>query len=418
MKTPALLTTVLLSTVLLSAAEISAPAEASNALGLDLFRREAAKSGGNILLSPYSIQSALCMAMTGAAGKTEEEMARVLHLEGKTGAAPKDVAALRDAMEKAAETSAKEAKKGKKYGANYQPLQLRVANRLFGRKEYPFHPDFLKSTETLWHAPLEALDFSKAEAARTHINGWVEQQTEKRIRDLIPAGGVNAGTRLVLVNALYFKAAWAEEFFAKSTKPLPFHAGGTTAVTVSTMSQTENFGYAKEPGFTAVSLPDTGYELQFLILLPDTKGGLPALEKNINAARFAKLSNLSTSREVQLFLPKFKIEPPAMSLTEHLKSLGMRTAFDVPAGSADFSRMAPRTPQEYLMISGVFHKTFLALDEKGTEAAAAAAVPTFGTSFDERPNPIEVRVDHPFLFAIQHRKSGLCLFLGRVNDPR
>jgi len=167
-----------------------------------------------------------------------------------------------------------------------------------------------------------------------------------------------------------------------------------------------------------VSLPYTGYGLQFLILLPDAKDGLPAFEKNINAGQFAKLCKLPDEREVQIYLPKFKIEPAAVDLTGHLQSLGMKTAFDVPAGSADFSGMAPRTPKEYLSISGVFHKTFLALDEKGTEAAAATAVPTYGASDRVPPKPIEVCVDHPFLFAIQHRESGLCLFLGRVNDPR
>jgi len=419
MKIPSLLFTVLF-TPMLTVAELSPPAEAANALGLDLYRLEGAKTPGNLLLSPYSIQSTLCMTLGGADGITKEEMARVLHLDGKSDAAPQELAALRQALEKAAETSAKQAAQAKKYGGNFEPLQLRVANRLFGRTGYPFHPDFLKSTETLWRAPLEAIDFGKAEAARTHINGWVEQQTEKRIRDLIPKGGVNEGTRLVLVNALYFKAAWAEEFRAQATKPLPFHAGGTTAVNVPTMYQQENFGYAKEQGFTAVTMPYTGRQLQFLVLLPDAKDGLAALEKSVSAAQLAKLSKLSTEREVQLYLPKFKIEPPTVALAEHLQSLGMKTAFDVPPGSADFSRMAPRTPQEYLFISAVFHKTFLALDEKGTEAAAATAVAMAGASAapQEKPKPVEVRVDHPFLFAIQHRESGLCLFLGRVTDPR
>src|SRR5687768_6789451 len=190
MKIPALLFTVMFAPML-SAAELFPPAEAANALGLDLYRLEGAKSPGNLILSPYSIQSALCMTLGGADGVTKEEMARVLHLDGKSDAAPGELAALRQALEKAAETSAKQAAQAKKYGGSFEPLQLRVANRLFGRTGYPFHPDFLKSTETLWRAPLEAIDFGKAEAARTHINGWVEQQTEKRIRDLIPKGGVN-----------------------------------------------------------------------------------------------------------------------------------------------------------------------------------------------------------------------------------
>ena len=123
-------------------------------------------------------------------------------------------------------------------------------------------------------------------------------------------------------------------------------------------------------------------------------------------------------REVRLFLPKFRIEPPLMPLGERLKALGMRQAFDAPTGIADFNRMAPRRPDDYLYAAEVFHKTFLDLDEKGTEAAAATAVAMLaGTAFVEKPEPIEVRVDRPFLFAIQHRASGACLFLGRVTDP-
>jgi len=405
-----------------SSANTATPAAAAtNTFGVELYRIEAATQKGNVLLSPFSIHTALTMTLGGADGKTRDEMARVLHLGSDPDSAPEQFTALRQSLGKAAADSQKQAQDAKKYGGSFEPLQLRVANRLFGREGYPFHADFLKRTQEQWLAPLETTPFDKdAEAARKHINDWVEQQTAKRIVNLIPSGGVDAGTRLVLVNALYFKAAWNEEFFARSTKPLPFYIAGKAPATVPTMYQQKEFGYYKTPGYAALTIPYTGNELHFLIILPDAKDGLAALEKQLTADQLFELSKLHSDTDVQLYLPKFKIEPPTLPLAKHLKSLGMKTAFDDPPGSADFSRMAPRTPMEYLFISQVFHKTFIALDEKGTEAAAATAVPMAagGAAPGEKPKPVEFRADHPFLFAIQHRESGTCLFLGRVNDPR
>lgn len=420
----ALFTAMVSAPVMAGAQTETAPvtsATSINALGLDLYRLAAGPAEGNLLLSPYSIHAALGMTFSGAAGKTREEMAKVLHAEGRADALAGDHAALRASFEAAVADSQRRAEADKKYGGSFQPLQLRVANRLFGRDQYPFDAGFLKSMESEWRAPLETASFAAdAEAARQRINGWVEDQTEKRIKDLIPSGGVDEGTRLVLVNALYFKAAWSDKFYKRNTKPLPFYAGGKTVVEVPTMYQKEKPGYAKRSGFTAVTLPYTGFQFQFLILLPDARDGLAALEKEITAAQLEKLAKLPREVEVKLYLPKFRVEPPTLALTRALEKLGMSTAFDKPAGSADFSGMAPRTPNEYVFVSQVFHKTFLALDEEGTEAAAATAVAMAAGSAPPKdpPQPVEVRVDHPFLYAIQHRETGACLFLGRVTDPR
>jgi len=175
----------------------------------------------------------------------------------------------------------------------------------------------------------------------------------------------------------------------------------------------------KRDGFTAVSLPYSGGELQFLVLLPDEVNGLRTIESKLTAGVLAQCAKLET-RDVDLSLPKFKFEPPSIALAEKLEALGMKTAFDRPPGSANFDRMAPRRPNDYLYISQVFHKTFIAVDEKGTEAAAATAVAAAVGSAPRPPPPppIEVKVDRPFLYAIQHVPSGVCLFLGRVTDPR
>jgi serpin B len=184
------------------------------------------------------------------------------------------------------------------------------------------------------------------------------------------------------------------------------------------MNHVKQCGYAKRDGYTALSLPYAGSELQFLILLPDATNGLQKFESNLRAEMLTECAKLET-RDVDLALPKFKFEPPTIPLAKNLQALGLKSAFDQPPGSANFDKIAPRKPNDYLAISEVFHKTFIAVDEKGTEAAAATAVAMMAMSARiEKPKPIEMKIDHPFVYAIQHVPSGACLFIGRVTDPR
>ena len=219
--------------------------------------------------------------------------------------------------------------------------------------------------------------------------------------------------------AIYFKAPWQSEFNDAVTKPKAFHVSGGAPVNVSTMAQRKRFGYAKRDDFVVVALPYSGGELQFVILLPDQANGLAKLESKLSADLLTQCAKLEP-QDVDLELPKFKIEPPTIPLGETLQAVGMKTAFDVPQGSANFDKMSPRKPDKYLAISNVFHKTFIAVDEKGTEAAAATAVVMMEVSarLEKPKQPIEVKVDRPFLYAIQHVPSGACLFIGRVTDPR
>ena len=181
----------------------------------------------------------------------------------------------------------------------------------------------------------------------------------------------------------------------------------------------KNFGYARHEGFTVVSLPYAGNDLQFVVLLPDDINALRGLESKLSADVLASCAKLE-KRDVDLYLPKFKLEPPTITLAKQFEALGMKTAFNQPKGSANFDKIAPRTPDDYLYISQIFHKTFIAVDEKGTEAAAATAVAMMTATAlrSPPPPPIEVKVDRPFVYAIQHVPSGVCLFLGRVTDPR
>jgi serpin B len=393
-------------------------AQAVNALGLDLLvKRPEGKA--NALLSPYSIQSALAMTFAGAAGDTHAEMARVLHYAGDEAELHRSFAALQQALAEVAKKTAERAENARKYGGPSEPVTLTIANRLFGQKGYEFRQPFLALVRDTYGAPFQAMDFiQNTSAARREINTWVEDQTRQRIRDLIPADGINRDTRLVLVNAIYLKAPWAEEFSTNMTKLRPFHLNGGATQDVPTMERQDRFGFAERDGYRVVTVPYSGNDIQFLILLPDAVDGLAALEAKLRPHDL-KTAATSGTADVKLQLPKFKLEPPLLRLSEALIGLGMKSAFDKPEGSANFDRMAPRKPDDYLKISEVFHKTFLELDEKGTEAAAATAVTMMRVaSFaGKKPEPIQVRVDRPFLFAIQHRPSGACLFLGRVTNP-
>jgi len=360
------------------------------------------------------------MTFAGADGETRTEMARVLHLTNDAGV-PASFDALQHSLQEMSAKTGELVKQSKKFGGPSEPITLNIANRLFAQKGYAFREAFLSLVKQNFGGAFEPLDFiANPGAATQHINKWVADQTRDRIRDLIPAGALDKTTRLVLANALYLKAPWASEFSENATQPEPFHIRGGTAVNVPMMRKTDrHFGYAKREGFTAVSLPYAGDDLQFLVLLPNDVNGLPALESKLTSDTLAACAKLE-KRDVDLHLPKFKLEPPTMTLADKFETLGMKTAFDHPHGSANFDKMAPRTPRDYLYISQIFHKTFIAVDEKGTEAAAATAVAMMaGTALrSPPPPPIEVKVDRPFVYAIQHVPSGVCLFLGRVTDPR
>ena len=401
------------------ATEFDLAANATNQLAIDL-HHQLATGDENLCLSPYSIQSALAMTFAGADGETRTEMARVLHFPKDGDAIHASFASLKRSLDEMAKKTFKIAQESKTARGPSEPITLAIANRLFAQTGYNFRESFRALIEKFYGAPFEPLNFRRNPADATeHINHWVADQTRDRIRDLIPPGALNEMTRLVLANAIYLKAPWSSEFSTAFTKPKPFHIRGGAAAEVPTMQKEDrNFGYVKRDGFAAVSVPYSGNELQLLVLIPDEVNGLRALESSLTAGVLAQCAKLE-AHNVDLYLPKFKFEPPTIALTQKLQSLGLRTAFDQPPGSANFDKIAPRKPNDYLAISDVFHKTFIAVDEKGTEAAAATAVVMSEVTAIVKPSqPIEVRVDRPFIYAIQHVPSGSCLFLGRVTDPR
>jgi serpin B len=376
-------------------------ARSSNAFGFDLYRRLKA-TPGNQVVSPASITTALAMTWGGARGETAAQMKQVLHFDGAPGPVMQAAGALSRSLVDPT-----------------RPVVFRIANRLFGEKTYRFEEGFLQATRTAFGATLEPTDFRKAtEAARAAINQWVETETLKRIRDLIPAGGVTAETRLVLVNALYFLGDWLEPFTKEGTSSAPFHVSAKDERSVPTMHRSGTLRLARGNGLMALELPYKGGQMSMLVVLPDATDGLPALEASLDAAGLESIVRSLAPTLVAVSLPKFEVDPArSLSLGDLLVALGMRAAFDPQ--KADFTGIAnPPNPADRLVISRVFHKAFVKVDEKGTEAAAATAVVMMRAgSALHRDEPVVFRADHPFLFFIRDHATGLVIFMGRVADP-
>jgi len=386
-------------------AEARAIGTASNQFAADLWGRLRTQRG-NLAVSPASAWMALSMTHGGARAGTADEMSRVLHLPGDAAATRSLAGRLLANWNDPSRTT----------------YTLRVVNRLFGEQTYRFEEPFVASTRDAFRAPFEPVDFrGAAEAARTHINGWVAQQTENRIRDLLPAGSITGLTRLVLTNAVYFLAKWAAPFERESTNDRPFTLADGATANVPTMHQVSYFKYAQPAGagVQLLEMPYRGNELAMAFVLPTDRAGLPALEARLDAATLEGWLGGMTATRVIVALPKFTIDPPEpLALATTLSAMGMPTAFDRVA--ADFTGIAnPPTPDQRLYISHVFHKAFVKVDEEGTEAAAATAVvmAEAGAAPPSEPPP-EFRADHPFLFFLRDLRSGAILFAGRVEDPR
>ena len=363
------------------------------------------RTPGNLFFSPFSIRTALCMSQAGARGATATQMGEALCASSSGEAAQ---VAFAEAIQRLNAAG----------GGTYE---MAVANSLWGQEGSPLQPGYLDLIARYFGGDMKAQDFRRgAEAARVTINQWVEDRTRRKIQDLIPPGGVNALTRMVLVNAVYFKGIWALRFRREATQDEPFHLEAGRSVRVALMHQVEDVRYVRGADYQAVDLDYLGGDVSMLVLLPDRKDGIEALEAVLSARLLDDCAGRAVERVVKVFLPRFRMTWGTIDLGEQLKALGMPLAFT--RTEADFSGINGCAPghEDSLFISAVFHKAFVEVNEEGTEAAAATAVGMTGSSLalPKKPPPIPVlRADHPFLFAIRDRKSGAILFLGRVADP-
>ena len=383
--------------------ELTDLAKRNNAFALDLYGKARLADGGkrNLAMSPFSISTALAMTWAGAKGDTAAQMAKVLHLDGATDRT----------LEIAGSLIAS-------YGGAGQPVTIHIANRLFGEKTYAFEQPYLARLTSAFGAPLEPVDFKNhAEASRARINAWVATETRDRIKDLVPPSGVSAETRLSLVNAIYFLGDWDVPFVASLTHPAPFFTSKTDRKDTPTMHETEHLHFAATDGVKVLELGYSNSSIVMDFVLPDAVDGLGAVEARLTPAVFDAWMAAASSANVDVSLPKVELAPDGVPLGDTLSAMGMPLAFD--REKADFTGIArPAVTGERVSVSNVFHKAFVKMDEKGTEAAAATAVMAVGAAMAPAQQPPKLfHADHPYLFFLRDIHSGLVLFMGRVVDP-
>jgi serpin B len=372
--------------------------EGNSAFAFELYQA-LREQEGNLFYSPHSISVALAMTYAGARGETAQQMAATLRFLLE-----------QDRLHPAFNwLDAELAKRGEgAQGKDGEGFRLNIVNAIWGQKDYEFLSDFLDVLAENYGAGLRILDFiNETEESRLAINNWVSDQTEGRIKDLIPQGVITWLTRLVLTNAIYFNAAWAYPFDEDMTADGPFYLIDGGQVTVPMMKQTESFGYTDGEGYQAVELLYDGDELSMVIILPED-GQFEVFEEGLQAQQVCDIIGGLQLTEVALTMPQFEFDSE-FSLKDTLAEMGMPVAFST---SADFSGM---TGGRDLYISEVLHKAFVSVDEAGTEAAAATAVPMELTAV---PEPLaEVTIDRPFIFLIRDIDTGAILFVGRIMNP-
>jgi len=372
--------------------------EENSAFAFDLYQL-LRQDTNNVFFSPYSISQALAMTYSGARGETEKQMSDTLHFVLSQDRLHLAFNGLDIELSKRGEGA---------QGKDEEGFRLNIVNAIWGQEDYRFLSEFLDVLAENYGAGLRALDFVNApEESRITINDWVSEQTEGRIEDLIPEGAIDALTRLVLTNAIYFNAAWQFPFNEDATTDGPFYLLDGGEVIVPMMTQTESFGYTRGDDYQAVELPYDGQELSMIILLP-SDGQFENFESSMVYQRVTEIISSLAGQQVNLTIPKFEFESE-FSLKKALTTMGMPVAF---SADADFSGM---TGNRDLAIDDILHKAFVSVDEAGTEAAAATAVIMTLTAVPAPP--VVVTVDRPFIFLIRDIETGTILFIGRVVNP-
>ena len=378
----------------------------NNAFAFELYR--VLNDGeGNLFYSPFSISQALAMTSAGARGETQRQMADTLHYRLPQSSLHPAFNVLDRTL-----ASRGQAPGGtpNNDGETGQYFRLNIANAVWGQEGFQFLPDFLDVLAENYGAGMMVSDFACApDEARVRINDWVAEETEGKIKDLLPPGALDRSTRLVLTNAIYFNASWHWPFSRSNTRVRPFHLEGGGTVDVPMMTETyRDYGYARGDGYQVVDVPYSWGEMSMTILLPDQGTTLEALEGSLDSDLLDQIVDGIETDYVTLTIPLFEFESE-FNLGDTLAGMGMPDAFD---DRADFSGM---TGSKDLGISRVVHKAYVSVDEMGTEAAAATGVVTAASGPGKEP--IAVTVDRPFIFLIRDIGTGTVLFLGRVSNP-
>lgn len=372
----------------------------NNVFALGLYQ-SLKEENGNLFYSPYSISSALAMTYAGARGETEQQMADTLHFVLPQARLHYSFSRLTSILNSCGNEITVQDQKG---------FIFKNANALWGRTGYEFQSEFLEVLSTNYGAGMRTLDFARApEESRLTINNWISEQTENRINNLLPPGSISLVTRLILTNAVYFKADWLYQFSVNCTSDGEFTLLDSNKVTARMMKQTEHFKYTDGSNYQAIELPYHGETMSMVILLPKS-GQFMEFENSLNYSKLEKIVNNLSDRKVNLTMPKFEFTSD-FQLGSVLGSMGMPRAF---SSAADFSGIVGEN--ESLWIDQVIHKAFVCVDEEGTEAAAATAVLMVGAA-PGQPKPVDFTADRPFIFLIRDIETGTILFMGRVLNP-
>ncbi len=382
-----------------NADDLTALVDGNDEFGISLYK-SLSKENTNIIFSPYSISVALAMAQAGARNQTLAQMNEVLHFTLLGETLHQTFNALQIILNSREQNNVNKTEKD---------FELDIVNAIWGEKTYTFMPEYLDLLSENYGAGIRLMDFiNNTDGSRKEINQWVSDETEQKIKDLLAEGTITPQTRLVLTNAIYFKAEWMNQFEKDRTKPDNFTLLDGNVIQVSMMNQSGNFPYLQGDGFQAVSLPYKGDKLSMLVLLPD-QGNFDQIRIELSADQFSSIVNNLQNTEVDLSMPKFTVES-SFGLKDTLSEMGMPDAFE--PGIADLSGM---DGTKDLYISAVEHKAFIDVDENGTEAAAATSIIVGLTSMPVEVN--KLKIDRPFIYFILDNESGSILFMGQMLDP-
>ena len=356
----------------------------------------------NLFYSPYSISLALAMTYAGARNETGDQMETACHFTLSREYLHSAFNALDLELAERGENAE---------GQDGNGFRLNIANSIWGQRGHSFLPDFLDVLARNYGAGMRLTDFiNTPEESRTVINDWASEKTGGRIEDLIPENVISDMTRLVLINAIYFSAAWSSPFQEELTRDSDFYLSDGTDITVPMMRQTDHLYYGEGENYQAAELMYEGRETSMVILLP-RPGLFEEFENSLTSERLNEILDGFEYKSVELNMPQFSYESDSVSLRETLSRMGMPTAFSWPG--ADFSGMDGTYD---LFIGNVLHKSFISVDEAGTEAAAATAV-VFADSGISPEEPTDFTVSRPFIFFIRDIDTNAILFAGRILNP-
>lgn len=375
--------------------DIKAVVSGNTAFAGDIYG-QLGKKAGNLFCSPFSMSAALAMTSGGAAGDTLGEMVKVFHFP-----------AVQDELHAGFGSLIRQMNESASRGG----YELRIANALWGQSGFPFLDSFTSMVKQHYGAGFQTVDFKSPEPARQRINRWVEEQTKDKIKELFQSGTIDADTRLVLANAIYFKGTWLHKFQPRATSDAEFMTGGKK-ISVPTMHKTERFGYAETDAYQMLEMRYNKSTLAMNVVLPRANDGLDELESKLNADWLKTALGGIRPQEVVVSFPKFKTTI-SYDLTGTLAAMGMPQAFS--RQQANFSRM---TEAERLMIGVVVHKAFIDVTEEGTEAAAATGVGMKLAAAPVQEPPKVFNANHPFVFVIRDTATGSVLFVGRMTNPK